>query len=904
MAPAPIVRGALARWLRAPVWTGLLALAGALFVASLAAPVYFSNAAHDAALQRLRAVAEQDTFRVAAVDLRAAWGGRLPRGEAADLRARLDALPGFAPATVTSFGSAPNRVREPVLVAGGRSAVGTLWARDGALEALGGPGPGSAGPGVWIPTEVADELGVRAGDAVEIVTRRLLDGSVGRAAPLVVRGTYDAAPGSPLPQEVLDLGVRPVDLPLGDPDAGSSALLITDHDTLGRTSLRIGDVPHQVADLALAPGLGPDAARRASDAQAALQREAFRVGSPLAIDLSQARPVATQLQLATDLPEVLDDADTVTSTSRAAVVPFLRATQAMSLLLLLAVFVLWTRTRAPESWTLTGWGLSPVRRGAVAALEVLPSAVFAAPVGAALAVAGVTLAGPPGRLGVRDTVAATATACLASVLVVVLGAAVLAALGAVQQEREAARGPRHPPVRVPWGLVWVAAAVVVGTAVLTLDVDERATSPLAAAFPLAMAAGVAVAVMWLAALLPRPRAGREGGVLWLASRRSASSTTAATAVLAIGLTVLGYGLAVRDGVSLAVTDKAAALAGAQTRVDLGVQLVGRRVAEASALAGPDAAVVYRRGVTLPPAFGEQPLLMADPRALAAAVSWGATLDAPGREALRDLAVDPGEDEPVPVVLAGTTDVRAGDELTLTFNSATDVEAVVVAVVEAFPGSESEDGTVTVVAPTRPLVRALPRPFRPSTPFDQTLGAGVFSAAVWSSASPAAVQQRLTDAGLESQEVALLAEERARPELLSADWAVGYLLPLGLAALSLVLGTGLVLARRLLDRDRVSDVLLRHMGWTWRALTASRAIELVATLVLAAVAAAVATTALLAGPTVVETSAQLPPLARPVLTGDGLGWWLASWGSVAIGGAVALALGGSRRRAAEVLRDQR
>lgn len=877
-------------------------MAGALLIASLVAPTYFVHAAHDAALQQIRSAAEKDTFRVAAVDLRATWSGKLTEQGSTDLRAALDALPGFGPADVTSFGNGPTRSAEPVLLAGDRFAGTTLWARDGALEAVGGD---PAEPGIWVPTSVATELGVATGDTVRLAVRERLDGSLGREVPLRVLGTFEPAPGSLLPQQVLDLGVRQVDLPLVGSDAGALVLAITDHATLDRVSLRIGDIPRHVADLALAPDLAPDAAEQASRAQQALQREAYEIGSPLAGALAQAKPVDARLQLATGLPDVLDDADAVTTTSRSAVAPFARATQVMSLLLLVAVYALWARSRTAESWTLTGWGLGPLRRGGLAALEVLPCAVLAAPVGAGLAVAGVSLAGPPGRLGVREMLEETTTTSVLAALLVLLLATGMTVVGTLGQEREAARGPHSLQWRVPWGLVWVAAAVVVGVAVLTLDVDQRATSSLAAVFPLAMGAGVAVVVMWIAASLPRPRLGREGSVTWLALRRSAaSSTTAATAVLAIGLTVLGYGLAVRDGVSVAVADKAAALAGAPTRVDVGEQLVGMPLAAAARVAGPGAAVVYRRGVTLPPAFGEQPLLMADPEALASAIDWGARLDETGRGALAELGREHDPEDPVPVVLAGTTDARAGDLVTLTFNGATNVDAVVVAAVEAFPGSESEDGVFTVVAPTGPLVAALPRPFRPSTPYAENLGSGVFSAGIWSSGSAAEVQQRLDEAGLEAQEVALLEQTRARPELLAADWAVGYLLPLGLAAVCLVVGTGLLLARRLLERDRVSDVLLRHMGWSWGALSASRMCELVATLALAGLASVLATLALALGPTVVETSAALPPVARPELTGAGVAWWLASWALVALAAAAALGLGGSQRRAGEVLRDQR
>lgn len=900
--PSPILRGALARTVRAPVWAGLLTMAAALLVASLVAPTYFARAAQDAALQQIRSAAEEDTFRVAAVDLRATWSGRLTDEGTAALRSSLDALPGFGTAEVTSFGNGPTRSTEPVLLAGDSFAGATLWARDDALEVLGGD-PGE--PGVWVPSSVAEELDVAIGDEVRLAVRERLDGSRGRTFPLRVLGTFEPAPGSLLPRQVLDLGVRDVDLPLIGYDAGPLVLAITDHATLDRAGIRIGNVPRHVADLALEPDLGQVAAARASRAQRALQREAYDVGSPLAAALAEAKPGASQLQLATDLPDVLDDAESVTTTSRAAVAPFARATQVMSLLLLVAVYALWARSRTAESWTLTGWGLGPLRRGVLAALEVLPCAVVAAPVGAALAVAGVSLAGPPGRLGMREVVTQTAITSVSAALLVLALAAGMAAAGTLAQEREASRGFRSAPRRVPWALVWVSVAVVVAVAVLALDVDQRATSPLATVFPLATGAGVATAVMWIAQALPRPRRGREGTVAWLALRRSATSrTTAATAVLAIGLTVLGYGLAVRDGVSLAVADKAAALAGASTRIDVGEQLVGRSVAASARLAGPDAAVVYRRSVTLPPEFGEQPLLMADPVALASAVDWGARLEETGRAALAELGREHDPDDPVPILLAGTTDGRAGDRVTLTFSGLTRVDAVVVAAVDAFPGSESENGVVTVVAPTGPLVAALPRPFRPSTPYSETVGAGVFSAGIWSSAPAAKVQQQLDEAGLVAEQVALLDQARARPDLLSADWAVGYLLPLGLAAGCLVVGTGLLLARRLLERDRVSDVLMRHMGWTWGALSTSRMYELLATLALAGAAAVVATLVLALGPTVVETSAVIPPVARPALTATGVAWWLASWVVVALAAAVVLGVGGTRRRAGEVLRDQR
>ena len=69
-----------------------------------------------------------------------------------------------------------------------------------------------------------------------------------------------------------------------------------------------------------------------------------------------------------------------------------------------------------------------------------------------------------------------------------------------------------------------------------------------------------------------------------------------------GLSVLGYGLAVRRGVADSVDDKAAALAGARTTAALGDQLQGSSLDEADALVGEGSTVVYEHAASLPPAI--------------------------------------------------------------------------------------------------------------------------------------------------------------------------------------------------------------------------------------------------------------------------------------------------------------
>jgi hypothetical protein len=457
-----------------------------------------------------------------------------------------------------------------------------------------------------------------------------------------------------------------------------------------------------------------------------------------------------------------------------------------------------------------------------------------------------------------------------------------------------------------WQVGVVEVAGVVATAVWSSSPDSRATGPLTLVFPLTTSAGVAVVATWawqrLAPVLPRWPT-RQGSPGWLARRRrSVGALVPVTLALTVGLSVVGYGMTVRRGVEESVADKAVALAGAATTADLGQQLQGLGFREVTQMVGDGSTVVYQRSVTLPPSFGDRPMLVVDPAAFAEVADWGATLQE-ARSSMDALASSTTTTtDVVPVVLVGRTPLRPGDSMSLGVTPEPLVAAQVVAVVDAFPGTAGLSPDVTVVTSRKGLFRLLSTGVDPRTPPEKTFG-GEFTAVVWSTRSAREVRATLEGAGLVGDHVQRLADARSRPELLASAWAVGYLRPLELGAGLLVAAAVVLLVRRLLERDAVTDLVLRRMGWSRRELLSSRAREVLSVLAVSGAAAAASIALLLLAPTTIESVPRLPPVTAPHLTVGDLAWWAGACVSLLLLAAAVLAVG-HRRPAAEVLRGNR
>lgn len=861
----PLWTTAPARLLHSPGWLVLVLLAASLLVASVVAPALFRTSARTAALDARVETAAAEPAPGASADLRASWvGGVLPTPGEALVLERLDALPGFGPPVLGAAGAAQERRLRAVVRVGGTSTGAALFTHDGVVEALGGD---EDDRGVWLPTEIAEELGVVPGDRVRVGLESVSATSAAtRYAGAPLAGTYDPAPGSVLPAAVADRpGSEDWVLPLDPARPGSaSPLVVTGRTTFARLARAVDEEPLYAVDLAADPALDPDLAE---DAVAALQQlavEAFDDSTELARATQRAVPVGTRLELASGLPDLVDEATEAASSAEQQVGPYATAGQVLAAALLLTAWVLVGRSRRREEALSAGLGVHPAATGALTLLELLPVALVAVPLGTVAAVVAIDVAGPPADLGLGDLTAGDRGLALLGGGLVLLLPSLVAVLAALRAE-VGGRGRLGARVRaVPWGPLVLVATAVVLVGVLSTDPARRGGSPLTTVLPLLVAASAAAVVVRVAGLVRLPGA-RPGGARWLAGRRSAGAAAAdrgqqaLTAVLAVTLGLFAYTLTVHRGLVEGADDKVAALVGAPTVTSFEDALrgTGRR-----AIPPPvdGSTLVWRQRATLPPVFGAQQLLTIDPPTFGDVADWGSTGTlAPGRD-LIDRLEDPAADG-VPVLLAGDTERAVGDRGTLEVNEEISLPYIVVGVLPAFPGSEARTGDAAVVASSRVVFPRLPGYLDPRDPLSVD-ATGPFTAEVWSRAAPEELRDRLRSIGLVPDDVVTMAGAAVGEGLLSSSWAAQYVVVLGLVVLLLALASALALGLRLADRDAVSDVLLTRMGWRPRQLAAARTWEVVRAVLTAGVATLVTTAAMLLGPSLVDQVTSVLPVSRP------------------------------------------
>lgn len=870
----PLWTTAPARLLHSPGWLLLVLLAASLLVASVVAPALFRTSARTAALDARVETAAAEPAPGSFADLRASWvGGVLPTPGEALVLERLDALPGFGPPVLGAAGAAQERRLRAVVRVGATSTGAALFTHDGVVEALGGD---EDDRGVWLPTAVAEVLGVEPGDRVRVGLESVSATSAAtRYAGAPLAGTYDPAPGSVLPAAVADRpGTEDWVLPLDPARPGSaSPLVVAGRATFARLARAVDEEPLYAVDLAAEPALDPDLA---ADAVAALQElavEAFDDSTEVARATQRAVPIGTRLELASGLPDIVDEATEAASSAEQQVGPYATAGQVLAAALLLVAWVLVGRSRRREETLAAGLGVHPAATGTLTLLELLPVALLAVPLGTAAAVLAIDVAGPPADLGPGDLTAGDRGLALLGGALVLLLPALVAVLAALRAE-VGGRGRLGARVRaVPWGLLVLVATAVVLVGVLSTDPARRGGSPLTTVLPLLVAASSAAVVVRLAGLV-RVRGARPGGPRWLAGRRSAGARgngggnggnaadrgqQALTAVLAVTLALFAYALTVHRGLVEGADDKVAALVGAPTVTSFEDDLrgTGRRAVPPPV---EGSTLVWRQRATLPPVFGAQQLLTIDPLTFGDVADWGSTGTlAPGRDLL-DRLEDPAADG-VPVLLAGDTERAVGDRGTLEVNEEIGLPYIVVGVLPAFPGSEAGTGDAAVVASSREVFPRLPGYLDPRDPLSVD-GIGPFTAEVWSRAAPEELEDQLRAIGLVPDDVVTMSGAAVGEGLLSSSWAAQYVVVLGLVVLLLALASALALGLRLADRDAVSDVLLARMGWRPRQLAAARTWEVVRAVLTAGVATLVTTAAMLLGPSLVDQVTSVLPVSRP------------------------------------------
>ena len=896
--------------LATPGWLLLATTAVALLTAALVAPALFARAADGAALDAGLAAVDDDAFASTSVDVRASWNGVLPDVSDAVVRRALTRLPSYSRPVVTGQGTAGSRATVPVVEVPGRKAQpSVLYYRDGAVEALGGT-PDTTG--IWLAAEVAEALGVQPGDEVQVGLERFIAPGEGKRAATTVAGVFERTEGSALPRQLARDGrIARRDLPW-DPDRPGTGrpIAVADRATFNRLALKVGEYALWTADLDLAPDVTLEDATTAARQVQRLSRRAFVESSTVAQATFAAEPTPTRLQVVSGLPDVVVEARATADAAQSQAAPFATAAVALALGVVAAATLLLGRSRGREQHLVSGLGVRPVEVAWVAGLEWLLPAAAGAVLGGGVAWGTVVATGPPGDLSGAEPRAA-ATAAVAGAVAVALAALCTGATAWVTDRRALSSRLGHSRRRVPWEAVVVVATATAGVTVATTAVGARPSTPLAVVFPLLLATAVAMVVLRALRFLSARRSGAARpatprGLAVLRSRGVRAEVAAVTLALAVGLGVLGYSMAAHRGVTEGVDDKVAALVGSQTVVQVGNELSTRDKRPPRRPASPvrGGSVVFRQVVSVPPAFGAEPLLAIDITTFGAAADWGTSgkLDA-GRSLLPTLRRDRGANE-LPVLIVGPSDYRAGDQGTLVSYDEWYVPFVVAGVVEAFPGSETDAGDITIVADAASLWKWVPKlvdPRRAGNPTDPLGAAGAMTTWVWSERSPDVVAAILDRKNIRPTDSVSLAAAQIRPELQAAGWSSGYVVALGVSALLLVAAATLTLAVRFADRDAMTDVVLSRMGFRRADLARSRTWEIVGVVAAALVASGVAVAALTLAPTTVEPAADLPPLTRPapslvdaaVLLGVGV---LLAAGSAAVGRRRA-----ATRNPAEVLR---
>ncbi|WP_395692975.1 hypothetical protein [Nocardioides sp.] len=864
----PLWRAAPTRLTRSPGWLLLVLAAATLFVGSVVAPPLFVATARATALADGLAATAGTPYGQDSGDLRVTWDATLADTAEEGVLARLAGLPSYGDPVLTGAGTAQSVSKRAVAVANGRESRAVLWTHDGAVAALGGD---PASDGVWLSADAARDLGIGVGDRFRLGLIDSFFHDEHTMAPVVLAGTYDTAAGTTLPAALA--GLPDADrwfLPIDPQSPGTPApMAIVGKQTFDRLARRVAAEPFYVADLRLDPDVTPAAAHRAVDAVESLSDDAYDGSSDLRAQLMTSRPEAAELSVATGLPVVVEAADATATSARDQVRPYAVGGEVLAAVLLVAAWVLLGLSRRREQLLATGVGLRPLERAGLAAAEALPACLLAVPAGLALAHLGVAVAGPgavPSGPLASDQVQRAGWAAVVALALLTLTAG-LAALTADRLDRVSRLG--RGGAAIPWGSAVLVATVVVAVAVVTVDVGRRSSTPLTTVFPFLVAASVAVLVLrGLAWLRSRGRSrARPGSPRWLAGRRSGPvvrEVGALAGVVAVALGLFAYTLAVQRGIEEGVADKTAALSGATTTIELTDELRGHGTARAVDPPVANSTAVWSRGASLPPVFGEIPVLAVDPASFAAVADWGGSgeLDR-GRDLLPRLA-RPAKG--LPVIIAGDTDLEAGDQALLDFTSQAEVPIYVLGVVDAFPGSASGAGSTTVVADSARLFRLLgrtPPAIDPRLRHATSEDVGAFTSTLWSTRSVADLRHEMARARLGTDgAVTTAGQARVSQGLVAATWAGGYVLALGTVTLALALAAGLVLALRLSDRDAVSDVLLQRMGYRPGDLARARAWEVGYAVGAGVLAAAVATTVLVLGPSTIDAVAGVPPLTRP------------------------------------------
>ncbi len=894
----PLLRRAPARLVHSGSLAVMVLVSVALLSGLVAAgPLFGSATAAGGLTRRLAAIpSSAPVSQQPAIRMTVGYG---PTAESEPrLRALVDAIPYVGGGRTTVMGDAlelDSRRPLPYVRSGSVQRVAMLYFRTGVVPALqvvsGTPGA----PGIWLNEAVAGDLKAGPGSVVQV---GLAYGATSdRHTDVKVAGVYRSTGSGRVPAGSFPLdAIR--ELPK-DPDPKAFPLtvnlLIGDRVTIDTAIAAVHEESLWRYDAGLtAPGRTPQNLGRAAAGADSLRLRAAQPGSPVASLVSGLTTLRIDSGLGPIHTQAVADARVARQQGRG----IAYAGAVLGLAAVLMAMRALAQRRRRETELMLGLGSPTWVVVAAGIVELLLPVVLGAAVGCAAAVAAFRLAGPSRQLDLADVRSAAAAAGL-----VALAALACNALVTLGQARQVARSLAGQPVSrlgAQWLPLLTGATVLAVVATLTRERDQSYRDPMAALLPiLVLACGcslVARGASLAAAAVQRRQAQRQAAVADAPGRRSHQAqpqprpgrlvlrglrrTGVAVAdlviVLGIGIGVLAYGLTSATLVHQSVTDKAAVLAGAPTTAHINHSWLLGGGYGPSPQVGDHSAVVWRAQGVMTPDDLVYDILAVDPTRLAAAATWGAGRElrsaraalsrfpAPPADVATAPSSGPGATSPVPALLVGPTDRKAGTTAKLQVGVVT-FPVVGLARLSAFPGTASDHPTIVLDA--RILFPRLSADQNPSEFIQRSIDLeGDFVAWLWTHSSLPEVQQRLAQDRIPLQETFTLAQARATPALTSSRWAATYQVVLGLAAAGLAGLAVVVAVDRRVARAAAVDLVLQRFGFRPRRLLALRTGELVAT-ALGALAVLVGPLAVMVVllPRLVEPDTAVPPVLPAQVT---------------------------------------
>jgi putative ABC transport system permease protein len=659
----------------------------------------------------------------------------------------------------------------------------------------------AGGQGVWLPSDLASNIGAKAGDDIAIgadPTQAIVP-PAGPVATVRVAGIYRDIVGTVLPR----FWCTQTDI-FGSFDSASPPppVVLATSQTLLKilASVQVQDVTSYQWERMLSPGL---TLPQTEHALSGMQRLASKVGvldtfRPQAQDITPiGGGLAGTSQVVNELVFIVNHAKAVQTALRSGILPVSLAGIAVTALLVAAAGSYWADRRRLEIVLLSSKGAGPASLGLKAALESLIPAAVGAVVGWAVAYGLVSAIGPSSSLPLSSVLEALWLAIAAGVLSLILVWIVSASR--VRATSSTPRLLRSHIAKVPFELIALGLSIWAWSTLGQQSLQVGATSAPGVgasflAFPilfvLSLAAlGARITSIVLSSRWFRRATSRLGHPSWLASRRlSGASRIAALCVasVAAAIGILIYGSALTASQNATIDAKAETFVGSITSV----QLASSAPIPAS-LAGTTTAVYSSPNAQ----FGSTDVnvIAVDPATFARGAFWNSSFSGQSLQSLLDELGASQHPGTIPAIIADGNGQSGALSLQVYGKFSRPLPVYVVASVPYFPGEDSED---PLVITTTTAIKQF------GVPTEDLF---------WSKEQPQVVLADLQRAGANAAILVTESNVLDQTTFEAISWTFSYLQAFGILSGAVIFG-GLLLFVSTRARARaLAYVLARRMG---------------------------------------------------------------------------------------------